>query len=868
MEKQVNSGFKFQGKLVFLFLCFLVYVGLELALNLLLIELYSQPVETVFSEKTEAIHNLDLFGRTLSSFGLALAIVSSFPLWRFAPNVNKEKAKALHSEKKAVPLTEKQALKAKWLARPLVFFLIWMALIPALRLVVDGIVHNTDNNGRLNAVRAIIYKEGYLSGAIQIDGADKFNQLVSNSEKRKLVLALIPSLAYFSNSFNKLIEQNMENIADTFLRNHQKQQFAQAGLPKLRAFDRVYQDEFNKYRAAQKKHRVALDKLNDRASILQEQQALVNAINDEIQMHWDSYAERYASARKDYKQLSKNDMLRKRHHEFKDQHRSRGCNLDCEAQVEMYHADYFNNLKYESGESLGILVKPEDIEFSTYGTEERILQMLQKGRKRWLKLDYGVGEHQKFEEFVISEEARKLVIKKFKSKGVDLPSDWQLNNTALISEILTAKYRDQLAKVWKNYLASSQFKINEKSLDKIAFAQHKKINSVARRSLGTFYINGFSPAISERDYVKRWIAQQDNISFIRMINSTASVAAFSPGGSLYDIGNDAVKLAVVLPFSVILSFLAIFVLCIKFGRYLLSREAPYHLVALGALSILAFILPVMSSIGQKGSYQDAMASFAEKFNEGNSTEYNKTVFFGVALDFENGLYQKYHDWELIKALQGLMFESNSRNSAESEVHQQQKPLLNLVTSYDDAMYKHFSWLPNYYGAGNIQHFDVNITVLKRDHTIGAFLGLNLKNGKVNKVTMPNFLENKDLALLAEQRFFYNPDIIGIAKTFVDNYENGDYLLSLSNGSFMRESAISKLEKSIKTVINSQTRLLNAVNELKRAGNKNLVLIQMNRSESYQCFAAPNIMASSLASAVNTNNYQLKPIKNCKGVLSE
>ncbi|WP_448547549.1 hypothetical protein [Thalassotalea fusca] len=876
MEEAVKqSRMAFHAKVIFLFVAFAVYVGLELSLNVLLIDLYALPVEKVFVEHAESVARLDLFGRSLSSFGLALAI------YTFLPRKLKSRFKfqsqtidTVHPQH--ISTTQRIRLFIISIANAgitiLSIIVIWLLLIPSIRVGIESWVHSRTGEQKLSAVRAIVYKEGYLAGRIKIADFDEFNAIVQDEDRRDLVVALIPSLAYFSKNFNQMIEQNMEKLADAFLSNNQTQRFTQNGLPKLRQFDDLYRQELQLYHKANSDYQKAIHRLENDNAILNEQRELIASVNTQLQSRWDTYAQLYGSARSSFKQLSKDKSLRKAHHKFKDQHRARGCNTACKRRVEEAHADYLNSITYQNGQGLGIKVLPEHVIFTVLGTEERILSMLRQGREHWLKLVYGVGEHEKFDEFVVSEEARVQLIKMFKEKGVELPSNWQTHDVNAITKILRDKYEQQANQVWQKYQRDSRFDITDVGLDRIGFATHDTIKRMAQQTLGQYYINDFSPGLSETTYEKKWLAEQDNISFIRMITSTAAAAAFAPGGSLYDIGNDAVKLAVILPFSVVLSFVAICALFFKFGYYLYHNSVTY-LVALVTMGVLIIGLPVINSVSKEGTYGEMMSAFAEDFNKNEPLEYTKTTLFGFVLDVENGIFEKYRGLSFINHIASQIFNQYREDPATGElvVRKPKNDFFKVMNRYDDVFFEHFSWLPSavapsFFGMSEVRQYDANITVLKRDHSIGAFLGVYLNNDKVTRVAMPNFLANKDLGLLAEQRFFYNPDLTSIANTFIGSYEDGDYLLNLANGTVMRESAKNKIEKAMVKLINKQPGLLNSLNKLQASGLKNLVLVQLNRSENYQCFSVPTINSVSFAKAIAEQSLSFQPIDNCRGVL--
>ena len=235
----ITEHFTKHLKLIVLLVCFSIYVAFELSLNLLLIDLYSQPLSSIMGDKRIAAERLELFGRVLSGFGLALAIVSFVKPTKF--NILGGAANATDTQ-----INE----QGKWLVRPLAFLLIWLLIIPFLRLSVDAVVDTTSNKRKLAAVRAIVYKEAYLAQAVQIQGFPEFDEIAQDEARRDLFIALIPSLAYFSTGFNSLIESNLENMANHYLLNRQEEVFLNDGVTRIRQFDRLFQEEYSLYRRA------------------------------------------------------------------------------------------------------------------------------------------------------------------------------------------------------------------------------------------------------------------------------------------------------------------------------------------------------------------------------------------------------------------------------------------------------------------------------------------------------------------------------------------------------------------------------------------------------------------------------------------
>ncbi|KMT64266.1 hypothetical protein [Catenovulum maritimum] len=863
-------------KIILLISIFVIYIGLELSLNFMLIDFYSLPVSELFGEQAEAIKRLDIFGRLLSSFGLALVIVSFFP------KINALSLKLNNRFMKQFPALAFLRQDIVW-SKIIIFILIWAMLFPIYRIAVDSYVHSRSNDDKLSAVRAIIYKEGHLAGRIKIDGANDYNALLEDGQRAGLINSLIPALAYISTEFNQLIERNMEQLADTYLTGHQEERFLKEGLPKLRRFDDFYRQEYQKYQQANNRYMRAVERLEDDDAIYREQLQLIDITNKELQTSWDTYVYQFESARDNFKTLSKNPSLEDLHRQYKKQFKSSRCNDSCRQQIRAAHANDLNNIKYESGQYIGVNVLPEDVFFmGIIDTDDRLLAMLTTGRKRWLKAAYGVGEHETFDTFVVSEDARKLLIKKFNQQGITLPDNWQVHEVSAIAEFLYKKYETEAKNIWDEYKTTSKLSIFESGLDRVGFATHKNVNKEAKRVLGSYYISEFTPGLSESEYLKKWIAQQDNISFIRMISSTAAASAFAPGGSLYQLGVDALKLSVVLPFSVAISFTAIFVLMLKTLIQLCRfrwHGLPY-IILLSSLVSVVFIVPVYDSLHEENSFAQIMNSFAENVKDETSLaiksdeEELKFLVFGRGLDLESGLYLKYRNHGFLQFVSSLVvpqFYLNNEGEKIAKISSTDS-VFKALSSYDEIFNSVFYQVPSWmlsdflFWVSDKKEFDANVTILKRDHSIGAFFGVNLTNNKVSKVTVPNFLENRDLALLAEQKYFYNPDISSLAESFVNNYGDGGYFLSMANGSIFKESLLNKIEKSMVTLLNDQKHLLATINNLKSMGYENLVLVQTTRSDDYQCFAVPTVSTSSFAETITANNLSFKQIDNCKGVL--
>lgn len=856
-NRQLTNSVGHHARIIAVFILFSIYVLLELSLNLTLVDLYSRPMDEVFGPYFQVASDVELFGRILSSFGIALVIIGFVPVGR-ADNIAST----------ATGLSAARRRTARRLFRFVLFLAIWAALVPSLRLAVDGWVNVTSNEKKLNAVRAVIYKEAYQRNDIRHDGLEQLDTLAADTSRRDLVMALIPSLVYYSYGFNKLVERNTEALTDTFMQNNQKQIFAEQGLPRLRDFDRLYQQELKQYQQASAAYTQALRAMNSTTELSRQTDNLIKQTNDFLLQHWNRYADSYEAADKQFKGFGDIRALRQTHHKFKDRHNSSKCNSTCRQQVKEENAHHLNGIIYE-GKRLDIKVLPDDTMFSILGTAERIEFMLTQGRKRWLRQAFGVNEEETFEQFIQTDSARGLAIDFLKKQDVLLPDSWQFSNTEAIAASVKNSLEARVSKGWQDYLAKSTFAIPQSGLDRIAFAGHPNVQKQARQQLQQFYIADFAPGLPESVYINKWLAQQNNISFIRMVTSTAMDAAFSPGGLLFDIGNQAVHLSVILPLSITLSFFAIVGLLIKFGRYLWPENKLYF----GILSIFVamfFVMPIVSSMTKADSYSNVMAGLTETFGSESKAEYAKTAVFARFLDMENGLYSTYRNLPFVSVVKQQLFSAKHDETGDDEASQRRDDagLLSVVRRYDTLFYRLFNWIPSLLSIGEINKpFDANLLVLSRDFNVGVFMGLYLDDAKVDKVVLPNFMPDTDLGLVLDQKIFLKTNKVDLARDFVSGFDNPQYWMSVADMSYLKQSVLNKMEQRLPTLLNRHPGFVQSLADSSKSGFSNILIIKDKTNKVMRCMAVPALSIRQLQRAVFNNQFPAKTLQNCKGVLS-
>lgn len=848
-------------KLIVLLVCFSIYVAFELSLNLLLIDLYSQPLSSIMGGKRVAAERLELFGRVLSGFGLALAIVSFVKPTKF--NILGGGANASDTQ-----INE----QGKWLVRPLAFLLIWLLIIPFLRLSVDAVVDTTSNKRKLAAVRAIVYKEAYLAQAVQIQGFPEFDEIAQDEARRDLFIALIPSLAYFSTGFNSLIESNLENMANHYLLNRQEEVFLNDGVTRIRQFDRLFQEEYSLYRRANEAYYKLYNQEKDFSKIELQINTLLTNANEAVNSHWRLYIEGLKSVKDYNKQYAENGTIRDTLRKYRKKWDSSRCNSKCMDEQKQLFANYLNGLEFENGKAFGIYLSIDDVNLTKIMKSTPSLEiMFEKGRKHFIHKAFKIEDEVTYEQFFASDKARQLIVHSIQKAGVAIENDWRLNDISSIRNIIVEGYRGQAKKSWQSYIPNSRFALEKPGLDRVAFAKLPIVKAHAQRILGEdFYLPSFTAGISESRYQQLWLDSQDNISFIKIATSTAAAAAFSPGGSMFELGKNAVTLAVIPPVSIAASLLAIVLLFIKICIYYWRKHKAYLAVVFVAGTSL-LIMPIAVSMTSDNSYQNMMTRFAKEFSSIDTFDKAFTIGFAYVLDAESGIYSQYRDIEFVKGVGKLMEKPSRLNYRTESVIDVDKISISIDESYqlsalrkfDNVLHDTFDFVPELMGKGKIiKPYDANITILSQDMNVGMYMGLRLADGQVSSVSIPNFSEDSNIGLLLEQRVFFDPDWGKLTMQYIRNLNDPEYWLELASGNIAKTSLLSQLEKRMRTYLNNNTAALNFIQSLVAKGHANILLLELERSDRYRCFVMGTMNSDFISDSINGvyNNYEELP--NC------
>ena len=832
-------------KFFLIFLLLLAYILLELNFNIVLVALYSQPLAEVFGQYQHLASDVELAGRMLTSFGLALSLITLIPRRFFAcQKVTNPNLKTTSS----------------WTLRVFVFAILWALLVPSLRLVVDASVHQSSNQDKLNAIRAVLFKEALNRNMIEFDGSKALSDVAKNAEQRQLLVALIPSLAYFSPTINQFIQDKTEDIAVNFMENEQEGAFLKNARPLLKRLKKEHQTEWSLYQQAQKDAANASVKINTFAKLKRlTEQKQAQAI-DSIHHDWLLYQREMDLAR-DYVEPLANQAYSAFKTQQKRYQRS-SCKSECRTSI--------NRAWTIEMEKAADLSFPQDMKWfykTMFNVKDTFRLRLKRGREARIMQHFGVTEDIEYEDFIKTPKQQKKGVANLQKEGINVPNNWIVEDVLTLQQAIKQKYSQAATAAWKNYEQKSRFDLQNKQLDKIAFANTASIKDSQRKALGRFYYPSFQIYHSERQVYNVWKKSLSNISFIRMLTGAATEATFSPGGTFYELGIDAVKFSVVPPISIILSMLAILALVFKYLYYLWSKKVHRGIISLLTLAALSLIvIPIINAVNGPNSYTKMMYSFAENTTEINQVEKVFTTLFGSILDVESLLYeQRYHFpiYPLYSGFDQLLNPSNNQVNTYSGYLQDF-----ALRQYDDQFNHLFTHLPERLGFGaSMAPYDFNLTVYKRDQKLGLYMGLHQTKGHITHVTIPNIFTHNDIGFLLNQKIFFQPNYANLLLEYAHNARDPEYWLNLSTGKAGKENLLSVMERQLVFLLNNnQHNYGKLIQQSLQQGYQNLLLIQRSTGSSYDCYQLPTLNIHHLVNNLSSGQMPQANKFKCKGGL--
>jgi hypothetical protein len=835
---------------VFLVAVAVVYLILEVNLNLALVETYSQSSQTLLSNNAwlEQAERLELIGRIITGFGL------SFVFCTFVYNVYCSFFYKLFSLEVKQPLL-------KVFFKGVVFLLLWFLIAISLRVLVDVIAYSVNPETKYSAVRSIMFKELYIADMLEVSNLGILNQAKKDQQHFKIVSALIPSLALVSKSINQKIAEQSDTIAATLIETKEKKDYQRLTEPMFLKSKAFADDEFNLFAQAHKTYQEKKQQLDDPLAVKELVNAEIKEVENITEDLWISYYNDISGIDEYTLYFWSNQQkilgTYKTYYNKKKCRKQKGCQehvyqqlLPILAQNKMAPMDedfWLGASLYKLAKAL-ILFGPALIEGVTcdIATEQKAQECsrlykeafliddddIKEAHVAYLESKYPFGLELTKKQFSRLAKVQKVRVKHLKSKGFQVADDWVLHDRAIIENYFRNNIRKLLAKAEKSYFGASKLDVSiadSQVSNRKEFYQLVKTQQYFKRRLGEYYYDGYMPTHSEEHSYLQWKNAQprDGVDFVQLLNARAE-EGFKKGGLFYDIGNEAVKFTLVPTVAIVLSVISVMAMLVKVFIYPLAlwicgkENRLLGRIPIWGIVTFIFAIPIFSSPLFNGLFTKAMHNFVKQ-SEAQETQLELVGSYslGYVLDSE----------VLLTSFAGaIQFDINTLLPP---------TLLPKITAVDDAIYPFVKWIPELYDSKlKIENHDVNIVLYRKQYDVLFAMGMKFNDGKVSQVTVPNIMGHKDLDLLLDSKVFFNPNYKEMFKiSLLDDIRSTDFLVALPTADSLKQSMRQRLEDKLTKMLNKNMGNRYAVTNLLPQGvtKGNVIMFKDKKDRYYTCY---------------------------------
>lgn len=827
-----------------------IYLILEVNLNLALVETYSQSSQTLLTNNTwlKQAEHLELIGRIITGFGL------SFVCFTFVYNVLCSFFYKLFSFEIKLPLL-------KNFIKGVMFLLLWLLIATSLRVLVDAFAYSANPETKYSAVRSIMFKELYIADMLEVSNLGVLNQAKKDEQHFKIVSALIPSLALISKSINQKIAEQTDSIATSLIDSKEKKDYQRITEPMFLKSKSFADNEFDLFAKAHKTYQEKKQQLDDPLSVKELVNAEIREVENITEDLWISYYNDVSGIDEYTLYFWSNQQkilgAYKTYYSKKKCRKQKGCKenvyqqlLPILAKNKMAPMDedfWLGTSLYKLGKAL-ILFGPALIEGVTcdIATEQKAQECsslykeafliedddIKDAHVAYLESKYPFGLELTRKQFTRLAKVQKARVKHLRLKGFQVPDNWTLHDRAIIENYFRNNISKLLVKAEKSYFSTSKLDVSladSQLSNRKEFYQLAKTQQYFKRRLGEYYYHGYMPTDSEEHSYLQWKNAQprDDVDFVQILNSRAE-EGFKKGGLFYDLGNDAIKFTLVPTVAIALSVISVMVMLVKVFIYPLSLSIcgneSRQLGFIPTWWILTFIFasPIFASPLINGLFTKAMHDFVKQ-SEANETqlELAGSYFLGYVLDSE----------VLLTSIAGpVQFDINTLLPP---------ALLPKVNAVDDAIYPFVKWIPELYDSKlKIENHDVNIVLYRKQYDVLFAMGLKFNAGKVANVTVPNIMGHKDLDLLLDSKMFFNPNYKEMFKTsLLDDLRSTEFLVALPTADSIKQSMRQRLEGKLTKILNKNMGNRYAVTNLLPKGvtKGNVIMFKDKQERYYTCY---------------------------------
>jgi len=830
-----------------------LYIFLEITLNFSLVSLYSNPITEIFLNQNlvDKAHNIDMYGRIISGFGISMLL---FPL----------------IYKKLPPSWTKKASIALIL-RSTLFILIWVLIILAIRFIVELGVYQTSEKTKLDSVRSIMFKELYGAGQLNFPDLTVLNEATKDPQQKKILTALIPSLALVSPEVNQSIENKTDEIAVFLLNKRDREKFEEKMSPVLEKNMQTTNSELKLYEKYYKEYDKSHWLLSNREAFNNHRNELLANVNNNVEKSWDNYS---LSVYKipEYT-ASKSVNLIDDYVSIKKKYYDKECYRKNEKYCKKHIYSAWNNALTKQG----IPTKTPDFWFSSslWGLFKKIIILvpavfesvacdmitankdrycgvlakefegldnrLKQARVEQLSKKYPFGLTLEREEYLKQASVQKVAAAYARNQGIKVSKNWTTSDRTAFTRAVKNQLLNRDAVIQKKYNSQSRLdlKLNTSNpLSEIGFYKTRQAQALFKKNLGRYYYKGFLPTDSDAKVFMAWQSNkpQSNLNIVKMLTHKAEYG-FKVGGMFYDLGIDAVKFSIIPTVSIIISVLGVLLITIKCLVLPIYYFDFGHSAVLGSkvkiwmLMAGVFALPILSIPLLNSYYIEHIGNSLNKSNKAPTPlDMAKNYGLGYVLDAQSALFQVAGSVEF------------------DLLGQVPRDYFHPIKWVDDVVFEELNDVAHYVlPIDEVKQSAFNLTIYRKEYDLLLAMGIDVEDQKVKKVSIPTIFTNNQLDLLFDSKVLYGAnDYKMLFKTSLSDARDPEFWVGVMSSDLLRQSMREKLEQKIALYLNKKypkgMSSLTFFPKGKQSGN---IILVNHKKQKYDCYYLPPFNFSNL-----------------------
>ncbi|MFT5807368.1 MAG: hypothetical protein ACI9LG_001659 [Moritella dasanensis] len=874
--------------IIFTILVSLLYIFFEITLNFSLVNLYSKPIAELFlnPKLVDQAHNIEMYGRIISGFGFSLLLFSFLynALSKWISTV-----KPLLTNATIIRLINvlSSSKKLERLIKSALFITLWVVLVLFLRFMVETLVYQSSEKTKLDSVRSVMFKELYGSGQLNFPDLTVLNEATDDPVQKKILTALIPSLAFASPQVNKSIESKTDEIAVFLLNKREREKFQKKISPILNNNKKTADAEFALYSKYYSEFKKSNWLLSNKKAFKEYRNNHLESVNKLLEKSWNDYdsavnyipqytAKISTKLMKDYVKLRrtyakkkcyrKNEAYCQKNVFSKWDSKLRQYNIPTKDPEFWFKTSFFEFFKklalYVPGvfEVLACDIITDDMYCGVLAEEfEGLNNRLKEARIEQLIAQYPFGLTLEKNQYLKQPAVQKEGANYLRKQGIKVAKSWKTADKRQLTKATKNHLKNRDTIIQKKYNSKSRvdFNLSSQSIkNRESFYKTKQLQKRFKNNLGKYYYSSYLPQHSDAKVFLVWQNKKknSNLNIVKMLTHKAEYG-FKPGGMFYQLGIDAVKFSIIPTVSIMLSVIGVLLISIKIlvllfmhfsffqKTFIKIKREPENEVTKPDIEIQRWVLliPIFAagimSIPYFNSYY--IDRISKSLNESNqastSVDTIKNYGLGYVLDAQSNLFK----------IAGVL-DVNVLAAVPKSYLTSIKLVDNLL--FDElSPYAHYAL--NYVGLSikDIVEPDFNLTIYRKEYDLLMAMGLNIDEKAVTKVSIPTIFTNEQADVLFDSKILYGAtDYKLLFQTSLQDARDPEFWVGVMHSDLLRKSMRQQLEqKTLNYITQKYPQGISSLKFLpkgKQSGN--IVLVKLKRKK-YDCYYLPTFNFSNL-----------------------